>query len=146
MASRSLVAQTVTNLAAMWESRVRSLSQEDLLEKEMATHSSILAWKIPWTEEPDGLQSMGLQRIRYHWRSNTLISLFEPRAHAPQLEKSPCASTREKSVGHSEDLLQLGKSLKKKKKKHFAQHPAKVNLPQLLPNSTLGVQTKRSSW
>ena len=42
---------------------VQSLGQEDPLEKEMATHSSILAWKIPWTEEPDGLQSMGLQRV-----------------------------------------------------------------------------------
>ena len=47
----------------MWETRVRSLGQEDPLEKEMATHSSTLAWKIPWTEEPDGLQSMGSQRV-----------------------------------------------------------------------------------
>ena len=45
---------------------VRSLSQEDSLEKEMATHSSILAWRIPWTEEPGGLQSMGLQRVRHN--------------------------------------------------------------------------------
>ena len=49
----------------MWEARVQSLGQEDLLEKEMATHSSILAWKIPWMEEPGGLQSMGWQRVRY---------------------------------------------------------------------------------
>ena len=47
----------------MWLS---SLGREDLLEKEMATHSSILAWRIPWTEEPGGLQSMGLQRVRYY--------------------------------------------------------------------------------
>ena len=46
--------------------RVRSLSQEDLLEKEMATHSSILAWETPWTEELDGLQSMGSQRLRHY--------------------------------------------------------------------------------
>ena len=46
----------------MWETRVQSLGWEDLLEKEMATHSSILAWEIPWTEEPGGLQSMGSQR------------------------------------------------------------------------------------
>ena len=56
-----LVAQTVKRLPAMWETRVRSLGQEDPLEKEMATHSSILAWRIPWMEEPGGLQSMGLQ-------------------------------------------------------------------------------------
>ena len=50
----------VKNLPAMQETQVRYLGQEDLLEKEMATHSCILAWRIPWTEEPDGLQSMGL--------------------------------------------------------------------------------------
>ena len=55
----SLVTQMVKNLPATQEIRVRSLSQEDLLEKGMATPSSILAWKIPWTEEPGGLQSMG---------------------------------------------------------------------------------------
>ena len=55
----SLVAQLVKNLPAMWETWVRSLGWEDPLEKEMATHSSILAWRIPWTEEPGGLQSMG---------------------------------------------------------------------------------------
>ena len=62
----SLVAQMVKNLFAMqetWEKQVRSLGWKDPLEKEMATHSSILAWKIPWTEAPGGLQSMGLQRI-----------------------------------------------------------------------------------
>ena len=58
----SLVAQMVTNLHAMQEIQVRSLGQEDPLEKEMATHSRILAWKIPWTEEPGGLQSMGSLR------------------------------------------------------------------------------------
>ena len=49
--------QMVKNLPAMWESQVPSLGRENPLEKEMATHSSILAWRIPWTEEPDGLQS-----------------------------------------------------------------------------------------
>ena len=57
----SLVAQTVKRLPTMRETRVRSLGQEDLLEKEMATHSSILPWEILWTEEPGGLQSMELQ-------------------------------------------------------------------------------------
>ena len=58
----SLVAQMVKNLPAMHETQVRSLGQEDALEKEMATHSSILAWKIPWTEEPCGPLSRGLQK------------------------------------------------------------------------------------
>ena len=53
----------VKNLPAMRESRVQSLGWEDPLEKEMGTHSSILTWKIPWTEEPSGLQSMGSQRV-----------------------------------------------------------------------------------
>ena len=61
----SLVAQTVKNLPAMWETWVQSLGWEDPLEKEMATHSSTLAWRIPWMEEPGRLQSMGLQRVRH---------------------------------------------------------------------------------
>ena len=56
-----MVAQIVKNLPAMWEAWVQFLGQEDPLEKGMATHSSILAWRIPWTEEPGRLQSMGLQ-------------------------------------------------------------------------------------
>ena len=59
----SPVTQTGKNLPAMQETWVPSLGQEDPLEKEMATHSSILAWRIPWTEDPDRLQSMGLQRV-----------------------------------------------------------------------------------
>ena len=59
----SLVAQRVKRLPATRETGVRSLCREDPLEKEMATHSSILAWKIPWMEEPGGLQSTGLHRV-----------------------------------------------------------------------------------
>ena len=59
------MAQTVKHLPTMWETRVQFLRWEDLLEKEMATHSSILAWKIPRMEEPGSLQSMGSQRIRH---------------------------------------------------------------------------------
>ena len=59
----SLVTQRVKRLPAMWESWARSLGRKDPLEKEMATHSSILAWRIPWTEEPGGLQSTGSQRV-----------------------------------------------------------------------------------
>ena len=59
------VAQSVKNLPAVQETQVQSLGQEDPLEKEMAKHSSILAWEIPWTEETGGLQSKGLQRVRH---------------------------------------------------------------------------------
>ena len=60
------MAQTVKRLSTMPETWVQSLGREDLLEKEMATHSSILAWKIPWTEEPGRLQSIGLQRAGHN--------------------------------------------------------------------------------
>ena len=59
----SLVAQMVKNLSAMQETWIQSLGREDPLEKEMATHSRTIAWKIPWTEEPGRLQSMGSQRV-----------------------------------------------------------------------------------
>ena len=62
----SLVAQMVKNLPAMQETWVQSLGGEVPLEKGMATHSSILAWEIPWTEEPGGLQSMGSQRVGHN--------------------------------------------------------------------------------
>ena len=65
-----LVAQTVKNLIAMWETWVWSLVWKDPLEKEMATHSSILAWRIPWTEEPGGLQPMGSKRVGDDWATN----------------------------------------------------------------------------
>ena len=58
-----LVVQTVKRLPTMWETQIRSLGWEDPLEMEMATHSSTVAWKIPWTEEPGRLQSMGSQRV-----------------------------------------------------------------------------------
>ena len=62
----SLVAQTVKNLPAVQETWVQSLGWEDPLEKGMAAHASILAWKIPWSEEPDKLQSMGSQRVGHN--------------------------------------------------------------------------------
>ena len=70
----SLVAQMVRHLPAMWETQVRSLGWEDPLEKEMATHSNTLAWKIPWMEEPGMLQSMGLQRVGHDGAAS--LSLF----------------------------------------------------------------------
>ena len=75
----------------MQETQVRFLGKEDSLEKRMATHSSILAWEIPWTEEPGGLQSMGLQAVKHHWTAN-IFTLFIP---SPMVSTSPdsvCAS------------------------------------------------------
>ena len=78
----SLVAQMVKHLPTMSETRVQSLGQEDLLQKEMATHSSILAWKIPWMEEPDRLQSWGrkesdkTEQLHFHF-----LSLRKPRGN-----------------------------------------------------------------
>ena len=69
--STSLVFQRVKNLPAMLETWVWSLGREDPLEKGMTTHSSVLAWRIPWTEEPGGLQSMGSQRVGHDWVTNT---------------------------------------------------------------------------
>ena len=63
----SLVAQMVKRLPAMQETQIQSLGREDPLEKEMATHFSILAWRIPWTEEPGRLQSMGFQSVGHNW-------------------------------------------------------------------------------
>ena len=63
----SMMAQMVKNLPAMQETWVQSLSQEDSLEKRMATHSRILAWRIPWREEPGRQQFIGLQRVRHDW-------------------------------------------------------------------------------
>ena len=71
-----LVAQSLKCLPTMQETQVRSLGPKDLLEEEMVTHSSILTWRIPWTEEPGRLQFMGLQRIRYDWaRTHTYLFL-----------------------------------------------------------------------
>ena len=71
----SLVAQMVKNLPAMQDTQVRSLGWEVPLEKGMATHSSILAWRIPWTEEPGGLQSVELQRVGHDWVTNTHVAI-----------------------------------------------------------------------
>ena len=72
----SLVAQTVKCLSTMWETQVRALGWEDPLEKETAIHSSTIAWKIPWTEEPGRLQSMGPQRVRHDWATSLSLSTF----------------------------------------------------------------------
>ena len=72
---RHSLAQMIKNLPAMQEAQIWSLGWEDLLEKGVTIHSSVLAWRIPWTEGPDGLQSMGLQRARYNWATDTFLFL-----------------------------------------------------------------------
>ena len=72
----SLVAQMVKRLPTMRETRVQSLGWEDLLEMEMATHSSIFIWEILWTEEPGGLQSMGSERVRHDWVTHTFTFTY----------------------------------------------------------------------
>ena len=71
------VAQIVKNLPAVQETWVRFLGQEDPLEKGMAIHSSILSWRIPWTEEPGGLQFVGSQRVGHDWVTNTATQLLQ---------------------------------------------------------------------
>ena len=68
------VTHTVNNLSAMWETWLRPLGGEDPLEKGMATHSSVLAWRIPWTEEPGGLQSMQFQRVAHTFFSSPYVN------------------------------------------------------------------------
>ena len=64
------MAQTVKNLPAMQETQIQPLDLEDSLENDMATHSNIFAWRIPWIEKDGGLHSMGLQRVRHNWATN----------------------------------------------------------------------------
>ena len=71
------MAQTVKRLSTMQETRVQSLDWEDLLEKEMAIHSSTIAWKIPWTEAPGRLQSLGSQRVRHDWATSPFHQLLK---------------------------------------------------------------------
>ena len=81
----SLLAQMVKNLPARQETWVWSLSQRDPLEEEIVIHASIIAWRIPWTEEPDRLPFMGLQRVRHDWATNISIcfplKIFFPFIH-----------------------------------------------------------------
>ena len=90
--NKRICVQRLKHLPAMWETWVRSLGQEDPLEKEMATHSCILAWGIPWTEEPGGLRSMNSQRVgcdlvTKQQQNNNVIQLHEP--SSPGVKGSP---------------------------------------------------------
>ena len=82
------MAQTVKHLSTMLEARVQSLGWEDPQEKEMAIHSSTVAWEIPWTEEPGRLQSMGSQRVGHDWATSlSLSSLLVPGAYSPPADR-----------------------------------------------------------
>ena len=102
----SLVAQTVKCLPEMWKTWVQSLGQEDPLEKEMATHSSTLAWKIPWIEELGRLQSMGLQRVgddftftfTFHFFSLQNPSLGEQGGRHNSMANACRSRTKDKSI------------------------------------------------
>ena len=104
----SLVAQTVKRLPTMWETRVQSLGQEDLLEKEMATHYSILAWIIPWMEEPGRLQSMGSKRVRHDWATSVQFSSVQLLSRV-RLFGTPWTEARQASVSitNTQSLLKL---------------------------------------
>ena len=89
--SISLVTQMVKNPPMMQEMWVLSLRQEDPLERELATHSCILAWEIPWTEEPGTLQTMGLQRVRHNWVTDAFPHIYlqvTPQARNPNQHKT----------------------------------------------------------
>ena len=99
--THSLVAQMVKCLPAMQETLVQSLGWEDPLEKEMATHSSTLAWKIPWMEKPGGLQSMALQRVRHDWATSLSFFSFDGGKDWRQEEKG---TTEDAMVGWHHQL------------------------------------------
>ena len=106
----SLVVQRVKRLPAMWETWVQSLGWEDPLEKEMTTHSSTLAWKIPWMEEPGRLQSMGSQRVGHDWAISLTHSILKRRVKLkPLLQATPGADfilcTRQKFQNTTRDNI-----------------------------------------
>ena len=102
-----LGAQKVRNLPAMQETWFWSLAWEDPLEKGMANHSSILAWRIPWTEECGWLQSMGAQRIGHNWATNTFFHL----GHKGGAHMMGLVSSQEKPSGRKIFLLSFSLSL-----------------------------------
>ena len=88
----------VRNLPALQETLVQSLGWEDTLEEGMATHSSILAWRIPWTEKPGGLQSMGSERVGHDWATNTATTTCAEYAHPSEACRNAVPLQREFSA------------------------------------------------
>ena len=106
----------VKRLPTMWETRIQSLAWEDLLEQEMATHSSILAWRIPWTEKPDRLQSMGSQRVGYGWATSLSFTFIQLWYYPPvltlkelkvrwEIQKCKQIKSTQSSKGHKTEIL-----------------------------------------
>ena len=93
------MAQPVRSLPTMQKTQVRSQGWEDPLEKETATHSSILAWRLPWTEEPAGLQSMGSHRVRHDWGTSPLSSLSCSIQDLQSVMPNPSAQLTDSSCG-----------------------------------------------
>ena len=81
----------------MWETGVQSLGREDPLEKGMATHSSIPAWKTPWIEEPGELQPMGLQRVGHDWATNTTTTIYFPTTYPCVLDCGDATNKKNKT-------------------------------------------------
>ena len=107
------LAQRLKRLPAMWETWVWSLGQEDLLEKEMATHSSILACRIPWTEEPGELPSTGSQRVGHDWATSLSLSLtFTLKSFSCSFSKSYNCLLSTTFIIHAPTLIMLLRTLR----------------------------------
>ena len=129
--STSLVAQMVKHLSTMRETRVRALGWEDPLEKEMAIHSSTVAWKIPWTEEPGRLQSMGSQRVGHDWAtslslSSNMISYLGISSSVLCKFESEVGGTAQLHLTASETQMQMN-TFRDWWESHFSSHRAKPN-------------------
>ena len=124
------MAQTVKLLSTMWETRVRSLGQEDPLEKAMAPHSSTLAWKIPWTEEPGGLQSTGSQRVGHDWATSLPLSQSSPISPTPH-HTHPRSATLTTTNLLSVSMIQRSMSIMPSKHTHVVTN-GKISFPVFL--------------
>ena len=135
----SLVAQLVKNLPAVQETRVWSLGWEDPLEKEMATHSSILAWKISWTEKPGGLQSMGSQRVGHDWATNTNALFINYLINLKSIHTGSTVEFLILNVTVSDEWIWCPDKLKKKKNQGLLHFDAIIKLQ-------LSMHCSHSSW
>ena len=104
-----LVVKNLPSNAGDTETRVWSLGQEYPLEEEIATHSSILAWRIPWTEEPGGLQSLGLKRVRHDWAHAHTHTCTHANTHAHTLNATYCSSPQEVRIDKNSFLWHGGR-------------------------------------
>ena len=108
LSSNWSMAQQVKNLPAMQETQIWSLGQEDPLEEEMATHSSLPGWRIPWRENPGGLQSVGSQRVRHDWATKHMIHLKEWFSATDSFATPPSPGTRDTATSIGTLVVTLG--------------------------------------